>query len=354
MFAYLDQGNEQDLEANVPFLWTAQYAQARGLAQDRTLFVLKGYARLSPEYLQALEQRGIHALDVQDEHQRNLARLQPPSRYNSYRINNFSRWLILKEFIRRERIRDTVVHVDGDVVFNVPPRCVYDDVRGKTFVLQGCPALTVLSDWSWFDQYESQLQRFFADPERFEAEARKQRPADVSHATHDRWAGAWERQFRGDQDFISYLIHSGQLVQDAAATFARGLEFFYAQNPLYAHDYIEQQLGPKKVAVTRREGKIYFGDKPIAFWHFQNAFTSYIRLAWFFQRFRLPFRCVNPREAAPRFKRLLTWVNRNVLPNRRAVYRAIQELDWGDSLRAQLALTQLYSGKRYWLPGAFH
>src|SRR5689334_17933920 len=35
-----------------------------------------------------------------------------------------------------------VFHIDGDVLFNVPPEQLMQELRGKTLVIQGCPAFT--------------------------------------------------------------------------------------------------------------------------------------------------------------------------------------------------------------------
>ena len=74
---------------------------------------------------------------------------------NFYEMACFVRWLFIERYLRQydERAKDVLI-VDGDVLFLVSPGLLRQAFSGRTFVLQGCPAITFLSEpLEWLDEY---------------------------------------------------------------------------------------------------------------------------------------------------------------------------------------------------------
>src|SRR5262249_32292468 len=129
-------------------------------------------------------------------------------------------------------------HYDGDVVFNEDPDVVANLLHGKTFVLQGCPALTSISDHGWFDQYREQLDRFTNDVRGYSELAWTERDGWET-SEREKWAGQrFRRTISSDQDLLSHLIHTDRIVQHKPSVILNDLQsYMLFENPLYLHGY---------------------------------------------------------------------------------------------------------------------
>jgi hypothetical protein len=269
--------NAAQFERTFPLAFLAKRNQALGYSNDIHVLVTDGYERLGPAYIDSLSTLGYHLHDVASLYREERRRFPGLQDLQLTRDGfTFIRWPVLARFFAGE----SFVHYDGDVVFNEDPAILEDIVAGHTFVLQGCPALTVVSDESWLDSYTSHLREFSRKPQDYMRRARSERDGwNVTFRT--RWAGCWfESQFVGDQAFISHLIHTGGIHQDQIEPVMLKLRSYAVfENPLYAHVY--EEMTP--YSYGREAGVDYFhctdGDgvikKRVLIWHWQSYFASY-------------------------------------------------------------------------------
>ena len=91
-------------------------------------------------------------------------------------------------------------------------------------------------DVDWFEQYKKALDAFTNDIEGYSAQAWKQRDGwEITFRT--RWAGSrFKKIISSDQDFLSHLMHTGQIKQDSIESIMFALKDYLAfQNPLFFH-----------------------------------------------------------------------------------------------------------------------
>lgn len=319
-------------EKSVPVLWHGEHLRRNGWENRITLCFLQGLELLSSEYRKQLVVLGYEVLDcsalVEDISCRypQSRMLKATSRYW------FLRWNVLQR-LAVERSLATVIHLDGDVVLLVNPQDLYQDVVGKTFMLQGCPALTVISDDSWFEVWNEELEHFLANRSSYLARAMAEK---ISPHRPDREfcnVCAYGSKRFEDQDMLEYLIASGKLPQDPTTTVFDS-EFYWIQNPLLPGDWHEEQVAGAPRTVHEKDGIAYVCNKKIAFYHFQNDFARYCRTWQQFSRIGLEnlASLLRPAGAGRRTSGLIAatglvmdMLNRRT--SRRAVYEAVFTLN---------------------------
>src|SRR5262249_6592551 len=154
--------------------------------------------------------------------------------FGDYEKKCFLRWAVISTCFPGEQI----IHYDGDVVFNEDPDVISRLLRGKTFVMQGCPALTAISDQNWFEQYQKQL-NLFADDVRGYSELAWTERKGWETSEREKWAGQrFRRIISSDQDLLSHLIHTDRIVQHRPSEILNELKSHIVfENPLYLHAY---------------------------------------------------------------------------------------------------------------------
>lgn len=241
---------------------------------------------------------GFNISNQEHEYKRIRKAFYQLERFGEYELNCFLRWIVLRKFIYDEGIRQHVYHIDGDVIFNGTPEEISQDTAGKTFVLQGCPAFVSIAEHEWFEYYFESLHKFHEDIEGYSRKAWQERPGwESSHQTL--WAGGRFREtITSDQDLFSHLIHTGRTIQTPPAEFAKELNLYYMENPLYLSSHAETQIGQgNRLQFKEIAGKYYVNGKKIALWHFQSNFTQHLQLAWHLKRIHYPFRYPNLLES---------------------------------------------------------
>lgn len=291
--------NAQAFEAHVPLKFVGQRNRKLGFSNDIQVLFLDGFARLSEAYKADLTAFGYTLHDVSQLYFEQEKKYAPLSRFGDYEKKCFLRWPVIEQFFNGEPI----VHYDGDIVFNEDPAVIAKLVAGKTFVLQGCPAFTVVYDTTWFEHYRQQLDLFVQDIEGYSQQAWQQRTGwQVTYKT--RWAGSRFREvITSDQDFISHLIHTGLIIQAPVEETMLLLEdYIYFENPLFPHMYddnfpfrYKREHGIDYFQATRVDGDLVPIKKRVLFWHMQSCFNFYLskyllrkRLLWPLLLFRLP------------------------------------------------------------------
>ncbi len=234
--------SEKIFESQIPLLFVGKRNQNLGFYSNNyccskiDLLFLSGFKNYSSKYKNDLKSVGYVLHDVLSIYSELDARYSFLNKYSDYDKKCFLRWLVIKNYFPGEKI----IHYDGDIIFNEDPEVIKNKVEGKTFVLQGCPAFTVISDLNWFEVYENQLNEMNVD------------------------------KFVNDQDFISYLIQNKLLIQDDYKDVLSDYVAF--ENPLWPKRNKDDQIFKYK----RTNGIDYFNDKKVLFWHMQTSFKFYL------------------------------------------------------------------------------
>jgi hypothetical protein len=262
--------NSEDLERNVPLLFAGRRNLALGFSNVIDLVFLEGFSTLSDAYRSSLTEVGYTLHDAGDLYRAMENRYDGLRRFSDYERKCFLRWPVLAAYFPG----DSILHYDGDMVFNEDPAIIGPLLEGCTFVLQGCPALTAISTTDWFDQYNSELARLSDDVDAYSANAWAERSGWERSET-EKWAGQRFREtISHDQDFLSHLIHTDRITQDRPSDVQRNLSsYILFENPLYVHGYGNDL---RDARYERVRGIDYLAGKRVLVWHMQADFNLYV------------------------------------------------------------------------------
>ena len=265
-------GNADQFEANVPLHFVGQRNAKLGFSNDIDILFLEGYEFLEERYRVSLHELGFNLYNVRKIYSELREKYPLLGRFSDFNQKCFLRWLVIKEFFSGEKI----IHYDADVVFNDDPSMFLSKMNGKTFVLQGCPALTCISDISWFSHYEENFNFFANDIERYSKTAWVEREGWELSEQY-KWAGQRDKKIiASDQDLISHLIHADRIPQNEPYEVLSGFSnHIFFENPLYIHAYSpwceNLPFNYKRIADID-----YINEKRVAFWHMQSDFNGYL------------------------------------------------------------------------------
>ena len=281
--------NETDFESIIPLTFIGERNQKLGYTNDFHVLFFEGYHNLNSEYKDSLLSLGYHLHDVFSLYSELAQKYHHLDQFGDYEKKCFLRWPIINTLFPGEGI----IHYDGDIVLNQDATSIAQMVTGKTFVLQGCPAFTVINNDDWFKQYKQQLELFVQDIKKYSQEAWNQHTGwEVTFKT--RWAGSRFRKIiSSDQDLISHLIHTGQLIQDPIEdVLMQFQDYILCENPLFFHFYDEnfpyhyvRENGVDYFLCERQDAEKCFYKKRVLFWHLQSCFNFYLAKFIFRQRF---------------------------------------------------------------------
>jgi len=328
-FIFVWVGKRENEDA-LPLLWLAQWAQKRSWAPLPSLVFLDGLERVGSRYRKALEQ-SWSIIDRSNEYCRLMAHVPNlVSRVSEYEVKCFLRWGVLARLHRGQSC-----HWDGDVVWGEDPNVLTERVAGETFVLQGCPAWTMIGDDSWFDHFQQQLRALEADIDGYSEVAWKEW-AGAEQSFHQKWAGTRERPLiSSDQDLIRHLIHTDRLPQQKPQVILDKLkDYALFENPKYVHAFLSE----RPLRYKRDQNSDYFCGQKVALWHFQSDFA------------RDALQTATARRTTDQLPRVRVWdqlrffLQQNRGLNRRQLYRwFFEEYDFS-----------LYFGPRaFWSSGVF-
>jgi len=145
-------GDSDMFEKHVPVYFSGKRNLHLGFSNDIDILFLSGYGLLSEEYKDRLRDIGYKVHDVTTVYRELDSKYSALSQFGNQERNCFLRWLVISSYFPGEPI----IHYDADIVFNEDPTIIGKLLNGRTFVLQGCPALTAISDQTWFTQYREQ------------------------------------------------------------------------------------------------------------------------------------------------------------------------------------------------------
>ena len=205
-----------------------------GFSNDINVLFLDGYYSLGEKYKKSLYELGYSIYNCEDIYKEINSNYNILDRFGDGRKKCFLRWLVIDKFFPNEKI----IHYDGDIVFNENPKIIKEKFANKTFVLQGCPAITSVSDSAWFIEYKKHLDLYAKNIEQYSNDAWEERNGwEITFNT--RWAGSrFTKLMCHDQDLISHLIHTGRIIQDPLEKIMLDLkDYIIFENPLFVHTY---------------------------------------------------------------------------------------------------------------------
>ena len=283
--------NEKDFEDFIPLRFVGRRNKKLGYSNNINVLFLDGFERLSQEYRDSLKSLGFILHDVSkmfSEVKKKYSKLDDFSidingfkkSFSEYERNTLLKWIVVGKFFAGE----SLVHFDGDIVFNEDPAIIAEKVEGKTFILQGCPAFSAISDYKWFDQYEEQLGLYINDIDGYAQKALEEREGwEVTFKT--RWAGSrFGKIMWHDQDLQSHLIHTGRLIQDSVESVLFDFQdYLLFENSLFFHSYDDgfpykysREDGVDYFEYIRKDAQDSHYKKRILFWHMQSCFNFYL------------------------------------------------------------------------------
>ncbi len=258
----------------------AQRNAALGYSSQFEVLCLEGFDQLSKKYRDELKSLGWNVQDCSNIYKEQAAKYSPLNRFVDFERKCFLRWPVINAVFNSE----SVIHYDGDIVFNVDPKVIETKTMGMNFVLQGCPALTVINSSTWFDQYEQALAHFCDNIDAYSEKAWAERTG-WEQTFHGKWAGSRFRKIiSSDQDLMSHLIHTDRLVQTPPALIMSQIgDACCFENPLYFDSFVSAP-----VRYSRKNQMDFFNDNPILLWHIQSDFFNYLQLFMIREKY-LPF-----------------------------------------------------------------
>ena len=353
VFAWVDENqDEASFESRIPLRHLGRSMTRHGSKDTLNILFLDGYGRLSSHYIALLKDLGFNVINFSVEFSRLVGAFQSLQRFGKYEMFCFLRWPALASFLKTENFRKQLIHIDGDIIFNADPAEIADDVKGLTFILQGCPGFATITNHDWFECYYEELIKFSHDIEGYSLKAWNER-VGWEKSYIERWAGIWDRQIlSSDQDFINYLVHTGRIVQDSPQTFIKQLELYYTENPLYFDSHARIQLSKNRGLLFSSDGDTCYVDgKKIAFWHFQSDFSAYVNAAIVLHKIHYPFRF--PNHLSGEFGRLLSLAARRAYPMRRKeIYGWLKETN-PEKSDDYLSFVDIFNSRFYWEKGVF-
>lgn len=161
--------NSVSFENLVPLKFSGCRNSQLGFKEKINVLFLEGYKLLNEEYKESLQELGYELHNNEKIYQELSNKYNELSRFGNYEKKCFLRWLVISKYFDG----DDIIHYDGDVIFNEDPSNVQEKLRGMTFVLQGCPAVTAISNNNWYSQYKYNLDLFVDDIVDYSAKAWK-------------------------------------------------------------------------------------------------------------------------------------------------------------------------------------
>jgi hypothetical protein len=261
-------------EQNMPLVFHGNFIKQNGWRNPITLVFMKGYRRLSNAYVSLLRACGYKIYDESaiskklKKIYRNIAQLP------DYLFYTFIRWIVLKEMIDREKISLPLILIDGDIIFTADPNAIKEEVAGKTFLLQGNPCFTVISNYFWFDQYEEELLQYNEDMAAYNNDAINNNNIVQPDRNYCNLS-LFRFPLRHEQDFQEYLISRGYLIQEKTENIFSKSSYYWMQNPLYPAQWAEEQQIRGKFIFNQKDNSYWVGEKRVPFIHFQTNFSEY-------------------------------------------------------------------------------
>lgn len=263
------------IEETTPLVWHGKHLKKMGWENTITLVFLKRPDYLSNRYKENLESLGYKILDcskiandIIDTKYPGLKAFSETSKFW------FLRWNVLFYLMKEGIAPKHSIHIDGDVVFMSDPNSLKKDVEGKTFVLQGCPAFTSISNEEWLTVWEKELGKFLSNTQKYISLAMEVKHRSITDCGFRISNSCYPNRRFEDQEMLQYLIASGKLLQSRTED-VYDSPFYWIQNPLLPGEWYYEQHCISAKMIIEKKGLPFVGNKQIAFYHFQSNFTVY-------------------------------------------------------------------------------
>lgn len=272
--------SEKEFENSVPLKFVGNRNKKLGYSNNFEIIFLNGFTHLSEYYKNDLKSLGYNLHDCSKLFALFNEKYKQLDRFGDYEKKCFLRWLVIDNFFAGEKI----IHYDGDIIFNEDPSVILKLLNEHTFVLQGCPAFTSISNRDWFILYKKELDKFVGAIDAYSMQAWQERAGwQITFKT--RWAGSRFRPIiTSDQDFISHLIHTNRIIQDSVEKIMMQLQDYVVfENPLFIHAYDDnfpfsyvRENGIDYLLYKRDETRDGIFKKRVLLWHMQSCFNFYL------------------------------------------------------------------------------
>ncbi|MGC1782962.1 MAG: hypothetical protein WA708_10625 [Acidobacteriaceae bacterium] len=269
-----NKSNAKSFEDQIPLLFNGMRNLRLGSKNAFDVLFLEGLNLLSRGYKERLSGLGYKLHDLATCYRKFESKYSKLAQFGDYERKCFLRWLVIKDFCGNSPF----VHYDADVVFNATPEELDSAFAGLTFVLQGCPAYTRVSDPTWLEIYETELDSFNRNIKAYSENAWNQRDSYITRFKELN-SNIWDRRLlSSDQDLLQFLTLSGRLAQADAAVISARNNYALFQNPITIRR--DLQLS-RPFKYERRDGIDYINSVKVAFWHMQGDFSDYLGYATF-------------------------------------------------------------------------
>lgn len=256
-------------ETIVPLQLSGRRNQQLGLKEKLNVVFLEGYELIDEKHKSSLQELGYELHNGEKIYQQLNNKYNNLNQFGDYEKKCFLRWLVISEYFKGENI----IHYDGDIIFNEDPYILQEKLKGMTFVLQGCPALTVINDNNWYSQYKYNLDSFANNIVDYSAKAWKSNLG--KEEAKKIGSGIRTREIiSSDQDLLRHLIQTKSIHQARIEDITFKLnDYVVFENPLYLDSYYRNSL---PINYQRRTGIDYLNEKKVLFWHMQSDCISYL------------------------------------------------------------------------------
>ena len=269
IFTFPSNPNEES-ERIVPLLFSAKYLSENGWNNNCIIGVLTDITNYPSEYRKELENCGYKVLELY-QNVKKIEKEYPELNYmEDYYKYTFIRWLVLGELIENEILRFPIISIGGDVILLSDPALLFEELKNKNFVLQGCPDFVVLNDKNWLENYKREFLKYLKNPRIYHYDIKSQ--LNIDREKYNK--SSYKLPLRHDQDLIQFLIAREYLPQDTTNSILSGATYYWMQNPLETFDWADKQDVNRNSAIVNNA--VYVGNKRVAILHMQGDFTNYM------------------------------------------------------------------------------
>ncbi len=287
VFTFPDCG-DLAAESIVPLKLHGQWIRSRGWNNPIRVVFMTGFDTLSEGYKQDLVNMGYELTDMGSLTRMIVEKYPKSKSMPPYFRYTFLRWLLLLEMLEGELVTLPAVTIGGDVIFTSDPEAIYEEIKDKTFVLQGCPDFVSIANRAWLEIYRNEFLQYLSSPNDYH----NYKHFDPAEARDDRSycnVSCYKLPLRHDQDLIEFLVHFSILPQETTASAFADSKYYWMQNPLLPVQWQAEQIGSAPFYAQEKDSRFFIANKLVPFIHLQNDYTR-CSLAWMgLKKFGLDF-----------------------------------------------------------------
>jgi len=288
--------DEQSFEAGVPVQWHGEYLKKHSWNNNIVLVFMEGINLLSKDYVDKLQLLGYEIIDAEPVLHKIENTIPNIKSTRKYIKNTFLRWHVLHQIYQKNnKDGDTLIHVDGDLIFNVNPSEIQKDLEGRTIVVS--TATVAVSCNKWFETWEKEVEEFSSDrikyiKKTFELRAAMPKRHDLygfhqqlfipygipsTEMNNKAWYDQWiVHNWYQEQDMMDTLLYANIMPDDNLIEFARSTRFFWDHLQLFPQLAGTDLNFSRDSLVYVDKGEHHFvGSKPVAYSHFQNDLSRW-------------------------------------------------------------------------------